>query len=163
MDIGIEESIRRELPPDEQPLALAFVRCLQEHRLTFRKDSSSYWRNKAYYWVQWQEQCVCFIAIANPDEKENRWTVWSADMDAAWLKGDNVPPDVQETAWRSVDHCGHCGSCAGGRQKVIFGKAFHDICGCTFRIDNPHPEDLPFLKIMVELRLRELRSGGDKR
>ncbi len=49
---------------------------------------------------------------------------------------------VKELAWKYVDRCGHCGSCSGGRSKVVFGKEFNDICGCTIRVDNPTYEDL---------------------
>lgn len=37
-------------------------------------------------------------------------------------------------------------------------KEFDDICGCTFRIDNPRAEDLLFLKKMVEIRINEVRN-----
>jgi len=47
-------------------------------------------------------------------------------------------------------------NCGGGRRKVIFGKEFNDVCGCTFRIDNPKNDDLPFLKKMVEIRMKEI-------
>ena len=39
---------------------------------------------------------------------------------------------------------------------MIFGKEFDDVCGCTFRIDNPKQEDLSFLKKMVEIRVKEI-------
>ena len=65
--------------------------------------------------------------------------------------------ETKELAWKYVDHCGHCGSCGGGRHKVIFGKEFNDVCGCTFRIDNPKQEDLKLLKTMVEIRIKEIK------
>ena len=68
----------------------------------------------------------------------------------------SVDDEVKELAWKYVDHCGHCGSCGGGRHKVIFGKEFDEVCGCTFRIDNPKEEDLKFLKTMVEIRVKEI-------
>ena len=41
-------------------------------------------------------------------------------------------------------------------EKNIFGKSFPQVCGCAFRIDNATQEDLPFLKTMVDLRIKEL-------
>lgn len=38
----------------------------------------------------------------------------------------------------------------------IFGKNFPRVCGCTFRIDNAKQDDLPFLKVMIDLRVKEL-------
>ena len=39
---------------------------------------------------------------------------------------------------------------------MIFGKEFDKVCGCTFRIDNPNSEDLKFMKIMVQIRKKEI-------
>ena len=154
----IEEYICAELDPEEQRIALEFIGFLKENHLTFHREKDGYWKDKIYYWVESGKECVCFIAIKNPDEESNHWTVWSADMGSQWLE--DVPADggIREIAWKYVDHCGHCGSCSGGRHKVIFGKTFDDVCGCTFRIDNPHTEDLAFLKKMVEIRIREIQS-----
>lgn len=113
-----------------------------------------YWIDKHYYLAKFYESCVCFISIKDPDEKENRWTVWSDDMDTP----DDVPiePALREAAWKHVDFCGACGSCGGGRRKTIFGKTFENVCVCTFRFDNPEAGDLPFLKKLVDIRKRAL-------
>ncbi len=157
-ELNIELDIHRELIPEEQEIALEFVRFLKDNHLEFHKDNGAYWKDKIYYWVKRDEDCVCFIAIKNPNETNNHWTVWSEDMSSEWLENDSVDDEVKESAWKHVDHCGHCGSCAGGRYKVIFGKEFDDVCGCIFRIDNPKYEDLVFLKKMVELRVKEIES-----
>lgn len=158
MEAYIEDDIRRELPAADQEVALDFVRYLKDKRLVFRRDSSTYWRNRIYYWVMSGDECVCFIAIRNPDEGQNRWTVWSADMESEQLA--NAPEDdqIRQLAWKHVDHCGHCGSCGGGRHMMIFGKTFDDVCGCTFRIDNPDQEDLLFLKRMAALQISRIHS-----
>lgn len=155
-DPSIENDIQRELSLEEQEVALEFVRFLKENHLGFYKDNGAYWKDKIYYWVKQGDGCVCFIAIKNPDEERNHWTVWSDDMGSEWLETASVDDEVKEAAWRHVDHCGHCGSCSGGKHKVIFGKEFDDVCGCTFRIDNPKYDDLLFLKKMVELRMKEI-------
>lgn len=153
---NIEYYIQRELLPEEQKVAMDFVRFLKDNNLRFHKDSGAYWKDKIYYWVKQENACVCFIAIKNPDEESNHWTIWSADMDSERLENESASDEVKETAWKYVDHCKGCGSCGGGRHKVIFGKEFADVCGCTFRIDNPKNEDLLFLKKMVEIRMREI-------
>ena len=93
-------------------------------------------------------------------DKENRWTVWSDDMHSELLEEYPVDNEIKEKAWRHIDHCGNCGSCGGGRRKVIFGKEFFDVCGCTFRVDNPDVNDLSFLKVMVELRIKEIEEAA---
>lgn len=155
-ELHIEDYICRELSPEDQFVATSFVGILKDHQLRFVKDNGACWRDKIYYWVTLGNECVCFVAIKDPDEKDHHWTIWSADMGSPWLESDSVDDDLKETAWKHVDHCGHCGSCGGGRQKIIFGKAFDDVCGCTFRIDNPQREDMAFLKKMVEIRIKEI-------
>ena len=110
--------------------------------------------------MKYVEKCVCFIAINDPDEPENRWTVWSDDMESELLEKYPVGNEVKERAWQHIDHCGNCGSCGGGRRKVVFGREFDKVCGCTFRADNPAFDDLPFLKIMVEIRIKEIEEAN---
>ncbi len=157
-ELTIEEYIYKELALEEQNTAIEFVSFLKDNHLTFYKDNCSYWRDKIYYWVKSGDECVCFISIKNPEEKDNHWTVWSADMGTEGLKEPGVDDETKELAWKYVDHCGHCGSCGGGRHKVIFGKEFNDVCGCTFRIDNPKKEDLKLLKTMVTLHSRTMET-----
>ncbi len=155
-ELTIEDYIQRELSLEEQKVAMDFVSFLKDNNLRFYKDNGAYWKDKIYYWVKQEDALVCFIAIENPDEESNHWTIWSTDMNAEWLKNESISDEMKETAWKYVDHCKNCGSCGGGRRKVIFGRAFDDVCGCTFRIDNPKMEDLPFLKKMVEIRMKEI-------
>lgn len=84
-------------------------------------------------------------------EPQNLWTVWSDDIKSEWLDKCDVNDEIKKLAWKYVDHCGHCGSCKGGRRKVVFGREFEAVCGCTFRVDNPTVEDLPFLKEITGL------------
>lgn len=157
IELTIEDYIYRELSMDEQIIAIDFVSFLKDNRLSFYKDNGVYWKDKIYYWVKLDNECVCFIAIKDPDEK-NHWTVWSADMASQWLEKDCVDSNIKETAWKYVDHCKCCGSCGGGKHKIIFGKEFNDVCGCTFRIDNPKREDISFLREMVKIRMKEIRN-----
>jgi hypothetical protein len=155
----IEYYIHRDLQEDEQQTALTFISFLRNKNLTFWKDNCDCWKNKVYYWVKYKDECVCFIAIKDPDEEHNRWTIWSDDMGSEWLSQDSINNKVKELAWKHIDYCGKCGSCGGGRHKVVFGKDFYNVCGCTFRIDNPTSEDLIFLEKMVEIRIREVKSS----
>ena len=76
-------------------------------------------------------------------------------MGSKWLEDIPADEEIKELAWKHVDLCGSCGSCSGGTRKVIFGKEFDKVCGCTFRIDNPNSEDLKFMKIMVQIPYHE--------
>lgn len=149
MEKQIEEYIKENLIGKAQVTALEFVAFLRSNNIEFYKDKGSCWKDKIYYWLKFKNECVAFIAIKDPDEPQNLWTVWSDDSKA--FETDIIDDKIKNTAWKHIDFCGHCGSCGGGKRKVIFGKEFSEVCGCTFRIDNPQLNDLPFLKNMVEL------------
>lgn len=150
-ELQIEKNIINELVENDQRIALDFVQYLRECDLDFIKDNG-YWKDKIYYLIKYHTECVCFISISDPDEKENRWTVWSADINSNWLTESQIEESIKQVAFCHVNSCDNCGSCDGGKPKVIFGKEFLNVCGCTFRIDNPKEEDLQFMKKMVEIR-----------
>lgn len=151
----IENYISEELSLDDLKIALDFVGYLKNNEMELVKDNG-YWKDKIYYIVKFNTECVCFIAIKDPDEKDNRWTVWSDDMDSISSENFPIEYELKEMAWKHVDGCGNCGSCGGERRKLIFGKEFDKVCSCTFRIDNPNIDDLRFVKKMVEIRTKEI-------
>lgn len=151
----IQDYICEELSLDEQIIALDFVEYLKQSGMEFIKDNG-YWKDKIYYLIKYNDHCVCFIAIKDPDEIDNHWTIWSDDMGSDWLNETSIEKEIIETSWKHIDFCGKCGSCGGGRHKVIFGKEFDNVCGCTFRIDNPNSNDLLFMKKMVQIRKKEI-------
>lgn len=150
----IETYIEENLSGEAKRTALELVEFLRDNELTFYKDTCDCWKDKIYYWVKLGDECVCFIAIKDPDELDNLWTIWSDDSSA--YEDASVSNEIKNVGWQYVDHCGSCGSCGGGKEKIIFGRNFSRVCGCTFRIDNATQEDMPFLKTMVELRIKEL-------
>ena len=151
-DQEITTLIAENLKGKDREVALFFTEFLQSQSLSLIRDRG-FWKDKIYYIVNYQDKGVCYIAVGDPDEPENRWTVWSDDIDCT----DQVDDAMEETALKYVDRCGHCGSCGGGRRKQIFGHWINDVCGCTFGVDNPGEDELPFLKKIVELRMDEIR------
>lgn len=159
MNKTIVDYIDENLNGDAKQTALDFVNFLKSKQLTFYKDMCDCWKDKIYYWVKFKDECVCFIAIADPDEPQNLWTVWS---DESKLYEDYiVDEEIKTIAWKNIDLCGNCGSCGGGQSKKVFGKTFDRVCGCTFRIDNPTAKDIPFLEKMVEIKVNEIRNKGN--
>lgn len=154
-DLKIEDYIINELSSEDQGIALDFVKYLRNSEMEFVKDNG-YWKDKIYYLIKYRAECVCFITIKNSDEEENHWTVWSDDIHSDWLGENQLEEELKKIAWSHVDTCKNCGSCGGGKPKMIFGKEFSEVCGCTFRIDNPGAGDLQFMKRMVEIRKKEV-------
>lgn len=158
MNKTIVDCIDENLNGDAKQTALDFVNFLKSKQLTFYKDMCDYWKDKIYYWVKLGDECVCFIAIADPDEPQNLWTVWS---DESKLYEDYIVDEgIKAVAWKNIDLCGNCGSCGGGQSKKVFGKTFDRVCGCTFRIDNPTAKDIPFLEKIVEIKIIDI-CGSD--
>lgn len=153
----IEDYINDNLTDEAKSIALDFVSFLRENDIEFYKDNGTCWKGKIYYHLKFNGKFVGFIALKNPDEPENMWTVWS-DSSKAFEDG-NIDDKIKETAYKHIDFCGKCGSCGGGRKKIIFGKEFNKVCGCTFRTDNPNKEDLPFLKKTIELHKEYIVSN----
>lgn len=148
----IEDYINGNLMGEAKTIALDYVAFLRANDVEFYKDNSPCWKNKIYYWLKFMGEIIGFLAVKDPDEPENLWTVWSDDSQA--FETENIDVQIKEEAWKHMDFCCNCGSCAGGKIKTVFGKEFNGVCGCTFRIDNPNINDLSFLKNLFEL-LRE--------
>lgn len=155
MEKQIENYVEENLTGEARQTALEFIHYLRANELEFIKDSG-YWKDKIYYLIKFRNECVCFIAIKDPDEPQNLWTVWSDDSRA--YEDSSVEEEIKNIAWKYVDYCANCGSCGGGKRKIVFGKSFERVCGCTFRVDNPKAGDLPFLKKMVKLRKKDIQE-----
>lgn len=151
----IDDFILKELSLDDQKIAFSFLESLRKNNVQFIKGEG-YWKDKIYYLIKLEDQFICFIAINDPDDKDNRWTIWSDDMDSISSEDFSIRKELKEIAWKHIDKCANCGSCNGGRCKLIFGKKFDKVCGCTFRIDNPNAEDLEFMKELVDIRVKEI-------
>ena len=156
LTMQLENYAEESLTDGARQAAQEFIRYLRANELEFVKDTD-YWKDKIYYLIKFRNECVCFIAIKDPDEPENLWTVWSDSSKA--YEDSSVEDDIKSAAWKYVDRCSSCGSCGGGKHKTVFGKRFERVCGCTFRVDNPTAADLPFLKKMVELRKNDIISS----
>lgn len=145
----IEDYINENLIDDAKAPALEFVSFLRNINIEFYKDNGSCWKDKIYYHLKFKDEFVGFVAVKDPDEPQNLWTVWSDDSKA--FETENIDGEFEKKAWEHVNLCANCGSCGGGKKKTVFGKEFNGVCGCTFRVDNPLKKDLPFLEKMIEL------------
>ena len=134
----IEDVLCAELPFADQTIALDFVRYLHEAETNCIRDNG-YWKDKRYYRVKFHQGYVCFLSISDPDEKENRWTVWSAPMDADCLSEFPIDEELKEIAWKHVDPCASCGSCGGGKRKAVFGGCLKMYANARFGLIIPMP------------------------
>ena len=89
------EIFNEEFSADDRAVALDFVAFLRENELEFVRDRG-YWRDKIYFLIQYDQECVCFMAINDPDEKDNRFTVWSDEMHEEYLTEEAVEKNMTE-------------------------------------------------------------------
>ncbi len=157
---NIKKIICKELIGDDQIVANKLVEFLQKHDFEFFRDEGDCWKDKIYYWIRYKNQCVCFISIKDHDEPDNRWTVWSDDICSEYLNDNSITESLKQLALKHVDECSRCGSCGGGKPKVIFGKEFYAVCGCTFRFDNPQINDLPFIEYMIKAKVKQIDKSN---
>lgn len=150
----IEDYVRENLTEEAQATALEFIGYVRSSDIELYKDNGPYWKDKIYYWLRFKGECIAYIAVKNPDEPQNLWTVWSDDSIA--FRDGSIDEETKNSAWQHIDFCCQCGSCGGGKRKAVFGKEFDGVCRCTFRVDNPKESDLPFLKKMLALCKRPL-------
>jgi len=149
----IQDYIKANLSKAEQEIALVFIEYLESNNLSFHKDDAPCWKNKIYYWATYKNLCTCFIAIKDPDEPSNNWTVWSDNIESNFLSAEAVDDNIKVIAFNHIDSC----RCSGG-SKTVFGKDIEWVCNTNFRFDNPTFEDLPVMKKMVDLKIKEIES-----
>ncbi|MBE6936677.1 MAG: hypothetical protein E7458_09355 [Ruminococcaceae bacterium] len=151
---ALKNVLETRLAGEHLDAALQFAAYLEERGLRLSKDQSLFWREKQYYHVTYRDAFVCYLSIADPDDPDHAWTVYSVNSPS--YASAEVTDAVRETGWRYVDFCRYCGSCGGGRPRTVFGRRFDEVCGCTFRVDDAGTAELPFLREMVRLRMEDI-------
>lgn len=117
-----------------------------------------YWHNQLYYSVNYQNECVCYILFnGTGDEKQFApLTIWTDDSGSKWYEHSELGNDGKIIAWKHIDYCVHCGSCKGGTRKVIFNKAFDDVCKTATRFTNPGKEEFSLIKKIILFRKSDI-------
>jgi len=68
--------------------------------------------------------------------------------------------NLSEVIWKNVKHCEGClTTCAPGKDKIILGRSFKNVCGGSIRFFNPAPESLNCIKKLLELRKNDETVG----
>ena len=79
----IEACMAETLSGTALQVGLAFAAFLRENGIACIRDEG-FWRDKIYFMLKFREGYVGYIAIKDPDEPENLWTVWSDGEDSHW-------------------------------------------------------------------------------
>lgn len=138
---------------------LDFLSYLNSKALTFER-LFGYWKNQFYYSVKYNDESVCYILL-NGAEDEQQFaplTIWSDDSGSDWYKNYPLNNKSKEIAWKNVDFCVNCGSCAGGRKKIVFGREFNNICRTAFRFTNPNEKEFAVIKALINARIENIKG-----
>ena len=156
----IEDFIVEVLSYDARKNALDFVAYLRAGDMQFERSTTSYWADKLYWYVKYQDEFVGFILVNGyglvGDETEPEgWIFWSDDYNSDLFANYPLDEHTKEIAWNHVDF----GTCGGGLTRKLFGKEFSPVCGTNFRFNNPNPEILECVKKLVEIRKNDIIGG----
>lgn len=93
---------------------------------------------------------------------ENRFaplTIWTDDSLFDTYENAQIRENLRENAWRNIDYCVHCGSCSGGRHRIVFGKGFDNVCRTQMRFTNPDKQEFETIKELIRIRKQSIKNG----
>ena len=141
----IEDVANEILKGDVQSNVLDFVGYLRANDIAL-DDSKNYFWNAVY-----KDKGLCVINISVSDEYGMCFDTFINDLPSAWETApDSVEIDerTKEILWANVrPHDPTChGKCSPGSSKIIFGKAFDNLCSSFLGIYNPDAETVNCMK-----------------
>ena len=160
----IENYIANALVGEAQDNALALIAHLRASDMQFERGGG-WWEKKLYWCVNYNDESVCYILIYTPacaEDSTEPWVVWTDDSGSNWFADSSLSEENKEIAWSNVDICGSseatCGGCMGRKRKTIFGRDFDNVCGITFRFNNPNADAVECMKGLIAMRKRDIEK-----
>lgn len=136
-----------------------FLTYLNNNSIEFER-LSGYWKNQFYWMAKYNNGCVCYILLNGKDDEKqfSPLTIWTDDSLSATYEKAYISEDLKKSAWKNIDYCVHCGSCSGGRYRIIFGKGFDNVCRCQMRFTNPDEQEFETIKELIKIRKSMIES-----
>jgi len=100
---------------------------------------------------------LCYFHLDGSSDYPGPWTIWTDGECDYSAEHPDVPvsDEEKEIAWANANICASCGgSCSPGIQKVIFGKAFDNVCSSAMAFNNPDSKTLECVKKLLEMNLK---------
>ena len=95
--------------------------------------------------ISYNGKPICYMHLDSAKEYPGPWTIWT--------EGDYRIERMKEIAWANVNVCGDCGAaCSPGKRKVIFGKAFDNVCSADMAFYIPNVDTLACVKKLLTMR-----------
>ena len=142
---SIETIIHEKLIGDTQKNALDFVAFLEANTLALESNGDG----EGWAVGGTVENSMGYLLVNGASDMPGPWTLWLNSCDFA---DDSVDEEVKETAWAHAGPCGHCHAgwkdCGGG-DRVIFGKAFEQLCHSPLMFTDPDAKTLENVKKLI--------------
>lgn len=139
--------------------AFDFIDFLNKNSVSFERIYG-YWKNQNYWIVKYKNECLCYILInGTGDEKQFApLTIWTDDSNSDWYEKAALSDELKLIAWNNVDYCVNCGSCSGGKTKLIFGKEFKNVCRTAMIFTNPDKLEFDLIKKLICFRKSDVEK-----
>jgi ribosomal protein S18 acetylase RimI-like enzyme len=161
----IQHYITETMSGEAQKNAMDFANFLQAEDMRFERGGR-YWEDKLYWCINYMGENVGYVLLYSPIsavDSAEPWVVWTDDSGSNWFADYPLDEQVKVIAWKNIDICGNtgeiCGGCMGRTHKKIFGKEFDNVCGITFRFNNPNGDAVECLKKLVKIRKRDIEKN----
>ena len=110
--------------------------------------------------VRYNGKIVCYMHLDGSPDEPGPWTIWSDGDYSSEHKDFPIDEKIKEIAWANINKCRSCGGkCSPGKNKVIFGKGFDNVCSADMAFYKPNYETLRCVKKLLEIRKREFLKG----
>ena len=147
-DPPIEEQIKNKLSGDMQKNALDFIAYMKAAGMTTHDTYSTAFE----YNGKW----VCILIIG-----KNNWTIYDNPLTKHY---DDFPVDesMKEFVCAHVRKCTKCGcDSSPGINKLIFGRAFENVCTSEVGFRNPDVETLQKVRQMIDIWKKNIDGGNE--
>ncbi len=154
----IKDIINETFPTYLKNKTLDFVSYLHNNSMVFER-LFGYWKNQFYYAVKYKNESVFYILLSGTGEEKEfaPLTIWTDDSGSNCYENSDFPAEFKECAYKNIDYCIHCGSCDGGKQKIVFGKGFDNVCRTVMRFTNPTDNEFDLLKVLANIRKNSIK------
>jgi len=138
----LKQTINEVLSGEVLQNALDFVEYLEVNEMVVNGAEISY-----------KGKVVCYMHLDGAKEYPSPWTIWTEGDYSS--EHENIPlsDQMKKIAWAHINNCEDCGAgCTPGQRKVIFGKAFDNVCNADMAFYIPDVETLECVKKLLEMR-----------
>ena len=141
----MEDIFKEALTGEVLENALNFVKFLNANEIVLAKQHELHYKGER----------VCYI---DTFKDSNTWSVWTEGDYSNECENFPIDKRTKEIAWKHAAKCGNCEGtdCSPGITKIIFGKAFANICNgahVDMRFENPDAETLEGLKKLLDEKI----------